>query len=257
MFLNQVLLRASQVISFIKETDNPLPLILDLLKLQQDSYIAKNSQGHCIKIRPGTGERFAFYENLIRLDYLKNGVNLKQGDVIIDIGANIGCFTVLASSLVGNSGRVISIEPDPETYKQLLFNIELNNLSNVTPLNLAITSENKPIVLHVSPNSLYTSIYTEIDKRQLTGKIITVNSLTIKSLINEVKIETIQLLKMDCEGAEYDILSSLDSRVSSQIKQISMEVHKIPGHEPEEITDILLNLGFEVKKQYPLFAYRP
>jgi FkbM family methyltransferase len=256
MFFNQLLLRFSQLIGFAKRTRNPLPLILDLLKLQRESYIAENDQGHRISIRPGTGERFAFYENLIRFDYLKNGVSLKKGDFVIDIGANIGCFTVLAASLVGDDGQVIAIEPDPETYQQLLSNIQINNLHNVTALNIAVTSENTPITLNVSPNSLYTSIYTEIDDKYLTGKTITVDGRTLTSLIDQLQIKEIQLLKMDCEGAEYNILASLDENISCKIKQISMEVHKIPEHDPKEIEDSLMNLGFKLKKQYPLFAFR-
>jgi len=256
MVLNQISLRLSQIGSFITETKTPVPLILDLLKISSNTFVAENKQGCKIEIRPGTGERFAFYENLIRSDYLNNGATLKDGDTVIDIGANIGCFTVMAASIVGNSGRVIAIEPNPETYQQLCRNIELNNLSNVTPLNLAIGANNQPIELYISDNSLYSSFYAKVDKHQIIGKKIAVNSETLESLMEQLKIQEVQLLKLDCEGAEYQILDSISPSLASRIKQVSMEVHEISEREPQEIQDKLSNLGFQVKVQYPLYAWR-
>ena len=68
-----------------------------------------------------------------------NGRNIKKGDTVIDIGAGIGEFSVLASKLVGERGKVISIEPSPEDFDTLMVNLKTNKCHNVTPLNLAIS----------------------------------------------------------------------------------------------------------------------
>lgn len=256
MVFNQISLRFDQIISFIQKTKTPIPLILDLLKLQKDTYIAETYEEHRVMIRPRTGERFAFYENLIRMDYLKNGVMLEAGDTVVDIGANIGCFTILAASIVGPSGRVIAIEPEPLTYGQLCDNIKLNKLSNVTTLNIAVGERNEQIEFHVSPNSLYSSIYTEVGDHRVEGETIKVNSQTLESLLNQLKIDRVRLLKMDCEGAEYGICASMTPSIASRIDQISMELHKVSEHKPDELISRINELGFQIKRQYPLFAWR-
>ena len=70
-----------------------------------------------------------------------NGRNIKKGDTVIDIGAGIGEFSVLASKLVGEHGKVISIEPSPEDFETLLVNLKTNKCHNVIPLNLAISDK--------------------------------------------------------------------------------------------------------------------
>jgi FkbM family methyltransferase len=256
MDFKKLLGRLTEINGCLRKTKTPLPLILDLLKLQKASYIAEDCQGNKIKIRPGKGEVFGFYENLIRMDYLKNGVTLDAGDTVVDIGANIGCFTVMAASIVGPSGRVISIEPEPESYKLLCHNIQLNNLSNVTALNLAISDKNELIELHVSPNSQLTSVFAEVDKREVEGEIIMLEGRTLERILDEMKINQVQLIKMDCEGSEYGILESLTPILASRIKQISMEVHEVLGHKPHEITHVLTKLGFQVNQHHPLFAWQ-
>lgn len=64
-----------------------------------------------------------------------------MGDKVIDAGANIGIFTVMSSVLVGDSGLVLAIEPDPENLSGLKKNIELNNLRNVIVINIALHNE--------------------------------------------------------------------------------------------------------------------
>ena len=74
--------------------------------------------------------------------YLKNiyfHEIIKEGMNIVDVGANIGAYTILAAEKVGKDGKVIAIEPEPRNYEQLLENIKLNNFQNVIPKNIALT----------------------------------------------------------------------------------------------------------------------
>jgi precorrin-6B methylase 2 len=65
--------------------------------------------------------------------------HLAPGDTFIDVGANIGYYSLLASPLVGKTGTVVAIEASPRTFDDLLFNLELNNVSNVRPVNVAVS----------------------------------------------------------------------------------------------------------------------
>lgn len=75
--------------------------------------------------------------NLLRL--------LKEGDTVTDAGANTGIFTTIASFLVGDTGRVIAIEPDPENLMTLQMNIAINTLKNVKVIERALFSESDQV----------------------------------------------------------------------------------------------------------------
>lgn len=70
-----------------------------------------------------TGDLFAFYERLLQGDYFSQGQQLSQGDAVIDVGANIGCFVIAASKRVGETRRVIETEPNASTFESLSYNI--------------------------------------------------------------------------------------------------------------------------------------
>lgn len=64
---------------------------------------------------------------MLRHDYLSSGQTIAPGSTVIDVGANIGCFTMVAAKLVGPTGRVFALEPEESTFRQLEKNIELNH----------------------------------------------------------------------------------------------------------------------------------
>jgi FkbM family methyltransferase len=76
---------------------------------------------------------------------------LSPGDICVDIGANAGYFTLLASKLVGPAGHVYALEPAPSTYAMLCANLELNAVSNVTALPVAGGERDGTTILHVGP----------------------------------------------------------------------------------------------------------
>ena len=86
-------------------------------------------QGKMLKFYLGRRSDFAaFYQVFVEKSYPNLIAKLRKGNVAIDAGANIGVFTVIASTLVGPECKVISIEPDPENVKALKKNVELNEL---------------------------------------------------------------------------------------------------------------------------------
>jgi FkbM family methyltransferase len=250
------LLRVAQVISFITSSSPTVPLIRDLLRIKQNSFIASNKLGQRVRIRSRRGDRYAFYENLLRMDYLRHGIYITEGDIVIDIGAHIGCFTILASSLVGSAGKVIAIEPDPENYQELLFNISLNKLSNVIPFNVAIAEKNGEVELYRTGNSMLASIIPRIFTNAKDLDKIQAKSMTLSDLIIQTQLTKIDLLKMDCEGTEYEILDTLNANHASLIKQIAIEVHKISGRNQREITNTLREMGFVVQGDNLVYAVR-
>ena len=128
---------------------------------------------------------------------------LSKGDVFIDVGAHIGKYTVIAAKLVGNNGSVIAIEPHPYNFKTLLYNIRLNKLNNVIPLNIAAWDSETMADLYIGKSSGGHSFKT------LSGSKIRVYARPLDNVIDELKLSKVDLIKVDVEGAEAEVLRGL------------------------------------------------
>jgi len=170
---------------------------------------------------------------------------IKEGDTVVDVGANIGIFTILASKLVGNEGRVYAIEPDKENYELLRKNLELNKIKNVRSFNIALGKKNEKRKLFKSKENPGAHSFYPI-KNSSEFKIIDV--ISFDNLIKKNKIKKINFLKMDCEGAEYEILFNLSENNLKNIKNISMEVHNTKEKKFLDMIAFLEKNKFVVKK---------
>lgn len=121
----------------------------------------------------------------------------KEGDTVLDIGAGYGEETLTFSRLVGSTGRVISIEAHPATYRRLVLNCKHNQLNNVTPLHLAVTDSEGVVTIDEGTPTLG-SLTARIDQSGGTE----VPSVTVDELLVDYGLERIDLLKMNIEGAE-------------------------------------------------------
>src|SRR5215216_176024 len=83
----------------------------------------------------------------------------KEGDIVIDIGAHIGCYTIISSKRVGTEGKVVAIEADPDNFEMLNRNIKLNQLTNVIPVNYAVYSKETKIKLYLPEKELGHTLY--------------------------------------------------------------------------------------------------
>lgn len=126
------------------------------------------------------------YEGNFELDEISFVNNtLKDGDVFIDIGSNIGLFSLIASNLVGRNGKVISFEPSPKTFKRLEENIELNELQNVKLNNIGLSDKKGTLKLHVSENGhdAWDTFATDINNIKYQNSI----EVNINTLDNEIE----------------------------------------------------------------------
>jgi FkbM family methyltransferase len=208
------------------------------------------------ELRPGRGDRRGFYETIIRDDYLRQGQRLEPGDTVIDIGANVGCFTLLAAHRVGPSGRVIALEPEPETYEQLVRNVARSGYGNVVTKRVAVGGRSGTARFHATKIALYSSMYDSVDGRASVGTPQEVSVVTLAQVMDEVGAARCHYLKIDCEGAEHEILRSLDEATAARLNQITLEPHALEGSDPSFLADRLRDLGFEVQEGPLLHARR-
>lgn len=128
---------------------------------------------------------------------------LREGDLYVDIGANIGYFSLLASRYVGTHGRVISVEADPLTFSALMKNLELNGCRNVSARNVAATATRCKIdIMRSDP---YNSGSNAIAVGTAGGR---VEGLPFRDIVGE-DLGRVRFIKIDIEGSEEPILSAI------------------------------------------------
>jgi len=154
----------------------------------------------------------------------------KKGDTVIDIGANVGAFTVRAAKLVGDKGMVIAIEPEPRNLVLLQQNIKQNNLNNVKIVKKAIWDKPTKIRLYLSEFSGGHSI-----KENATAKnYIEVEADCLDNIISELELNHIDFIKLDVEGAELEALKGAEKTLAYPGLGLCIEAgHNLPNGQSE------------------------
>ncbi len=164
----------------------------------------------------------------------------KPEDTVIDVGAAFGFYTIMASKRVGQHGRVVAIEAQPDSFDMLNKNIKLNKLTNIIGLNYAVYSRKTKVKLY--------STYSIIQERagQSLQSYIEVSADTLDNLLREAGIDEVNWIKIDVEGAELDVLKgSVDILSRSRDISILVEVHSPDLVKP--ILDLCESYKFRVE----------
>ena len=179
---------------------------------------------------------------------------IQPGSTVIDIGAHIGLFSVLAARLHKNV-KVFSYEPFPENYSLLRENVDINSLKKqikTFKVGIGAKEEKRKLYVHRS-NSGGHSLYKK------SNNAITISLIPLREVFRANNIRTCDFLKMDCEGAEYEILMNTPDDILKKIKCIALEYH---ANEDSKILEAFLKKkGFTVRRAkesyFPLiFAVR-
>ena len=181
----------------------------------------------------------------------------KEGDIVIDIGAHIGLYTIISSKRVGANGKVVAIEAHPGNFEMLNSNIKLNRLNNVIPLNYAEYSKETKVKLYLPSGESGFTKYNTIMPNWINAqeKFVEVNANTLDYLLqlNEIRQEEVNWIKIDVEGAEFEVLKGA-SNVLSKSKDIAilMELHGPPHVYRPKVEEFvnLYNFKIEFEKSY-------
>jgi len=185
-------------------------------------------------------------------------LKLKEGDVVFDLGAYCGATSYFFSKQVGETGKVIAIEADPQNYEILKRNITHHNLKNVTPLHNYIWYKKDTIVFNSEGNMGSTAV-------SLLGRndnTVTVSSVTLDDLIDYSGSE-VAAIKIDIEGAELDLIVKSETFFKKHHPKLIIEPHFINGSiNTESLANALTTYGYQIEmlKQHDLhlpliFAY--
>jgi FkbM family methyltransferase len=171
---------------------------------------------------------------------------LRAGDVVFDIGANIGTHTVAFAKVVGEAGCVACFEPEPVTAVRLERNISLNGLDNVTLMRCALGARESMELLYVDSRSgSGQHSLSPMDERASEE----VRVLPGDQLVRSGQLPTPNAMKIDVEGAELDVITGLkDSLANKACRLVFVEVHNAilerAGRDPGEIVPMLREAGF-------------
>ncbi|ADI31996.1 FkbM family methyltransferase [Staphylothermus hellenicus] len=145
--------------------------------------------------------------------------SLKQDHVFIDVGAHIGLYTIYVANIL--RGRVIAIEPNPESYEFLLRNIQLNNLKRVIALNIVAWKEDGRLRLCYTPGDTTRSSVKRIKGQE---RCVSVRARKLDSLLRELNIDRIDLVKIDVEGAEREVLQGMEKILEHYKPRLIVEI---------------------------------
>jgi FkbM family methyltransferase len=150
--------------------------------------------------------------------------HLKSGDCFVDVGANIGYFSVLASPLVGSTGRVVSIEAIPKTFSVLNRNLLANRLNNTRSLNIAVWDKEEVLTFFV-PSDIISGVSTVMPERVKKRETLAqedvlsvpccVSAAPLSALLSKDEIKAARIIKIDVEGAEEQVTLGLGSILQS------------------------------------------
>lgn len=177
---------------------------------------------------------------------------LEDGDIFIDIGANLGLFSLIASKKVGLSGHVYSFEPSPKIYSQLLENIELNNIVNIEAIPEALSDKDGYLDFNVYKEELdvFSSFVPILPDEKY--EIIKVKTTRFKDFLQRLSIpdqNRVKLIKIDVEGWEIPVLRGFSEFLSlpnapALLVEFTEENARACGYSCQELFDYVAKYGY-------------
>jgi FkbM family methyltransferase len=178
----------------------------------------------------------------------------EEGDIVIDIGAHMGRYTIPCSKYVGTNGKVIAVEAHPYNFKLLKRNISLNRLTNVTAMRCALYSKRDKVKLYLPDekqgytmhHSVMSSYLVTKYNEKMEQNYIEVQAYTLDELVKTTGVKQVNWIKIDVEGAEYEVLKGAKEILAAS-KRISIlvEIHGKDTYEPT--MKLLKSNNFEIQ----------
>ena len=210
---------------------------------------------HLVKLRRsrvelavrGGMDVWAVKETFLDEFYTRYGVPVQEGWTVVDIGAGIGDFSIYAA--YGRPAtRVFAYEPYPGSFLLLQQNLERNAIENVFPLQQAVWGNAGELTLDLSTGEplQFSSREVVVEGPPQTEQI-GVPAVTLADVLTQQSLKKIDLLKLDCEGAEYEILMKATVETLTRVRRIVMEYHNVDAeHTQIQLIRFLESAGYSV-----------
>lgn len=222
-------------------------------KYRDPAWVSRGSVGWVQRFRGGTVITPTLHGPPLRmleattLDLFCFHYSPKAGDTVVELGAEFGTETLFLSRMVGPSGRVLAVEAHPDTCDGLREMVRLNGLTNVEVVHAAITGE--------------TGTTTITDGNAVSNTVgrgdIEVPAFTLGDLLDKYDVRAVDLLKVNIEGAEAPLLSSLDGKTGAMVRHAVVSCHDFRADRGDgefyrtgdQVDSDLGRLGFTVERR--------
>lgn len=196
-------------------------------------------------VRARTMDRSVIKEVWIKNIYNQYGVKVNKGDTVVDIGAHIGVFSIYAAEL-SETGKVYAFEPYLDNYRRLENHKLINNKNNLFIYNKGISDREGKQTLYLSPDN--NTGGHSLHLKNHSNKKTEIQTITLSGFCDREKIYKIDFLKIDCEGAEFEILKT-DETILQKVNKIVMECHPYENNTVDDIIRLLERNGFKVIRE--------
>lgn len=170
---------------------------------------------------------------------------VRPGDIAIDIGANWGVHTLYLSQLAGRNGLIIALEPYPTAFSELEWHLHANKCLNVKPLLFAMSDTNGETSFTPSDSPSQGAL-SSVFQNQTGANTISVCTRTLDTLVTELEVTRLKLVKMDVEGAESKILSGAKRTLKDLRPHFVIDLHT-----PEQdvlVAKTLVQFGYKLSR---------
>lgn len=203
------------MISFIYKAVAPI-----LRRIWKDTVASKPLAGTNTKLHYPKGQHLGFLRSSVI--HYESGIRdridtfIKPGSLVLEVGSNIGQYTLWLSEKIGPQGKLIAIEPDPANLKWLQMNVDFNACQNVTILPLAVSDKTGSITFYQDSKTggRSSSLIKKFVGNNFEGQEQTVEATTLQDLYN--KYGTPSFVKVDVEGAE-ELIFTDDASIHDSI----------------------------------------
>lgn len=178
--------------------------------------------------------------------------SLKPGNVAIDVGANSGCHTLMMANAVGMSGKVLAFEPNPRMFSRLKANLRLNRFDHVEAFPVALSREQGRLNLFIPAEADFNQGRGSIHRDNLDAgcEEVSVDVKTLDSMVEEQKLQRIDLIKVDVEGHELPVFlgarQALKKFKPILIFEFIEKQWRSGGFAPADMEGLLVELGYEL-----------
>ncbi len=189
---------------------------------------------------------------------------LSPGDLFVDVGANIGYFSLLAAKLVGTSGKVLAIEASPSIFARLANNLKHNDLDNVVALNLAASDSSGVTNVYLGPEvNIGQTTVLKTDRYRVECEI---PCRRLDDILSSKDLQRAKIIKIDVEGSEWAVMVGMLPLLKSFPQTLEVVIEISPrrlatlGKSAGEILQMFESTGFnayELENDYSDASYLP
>ncbi|MEV0321967.1 amino acid adenylation domain-containing protein [Streptomyces sp. NPDC050658] len=275
--------RDQRLVAYLVPAADTAPAVRELLRLERTDPEAhartyELPNGLTVFQQNKSETDFLYDEIFTHLEYLRNGITIEDGDTIVDVGANIGLFTLFAGSRCPDT-RIYAFEPIPPVFDSLRRNVALHGINaKVYDCGLAARAKEETFTFYRHNTVISSSVTTaeqahdlvrsylrnqeslaeggpeaaaadelvdEVVDARLDSEEFVCRLRTLSEIVAEESIDRIDLLKIDVENAEYEVLKGIHARDWPKIRQLVVELHDVDG-QLDKVVTLLEALGYDL-----------